>query len=186
MVLEGNKQFQSISKYVVSFISTCETLTPEQKTELIDSWKTTSGSKLKAIMYKSATKRPKRVVSKYLYFCADERPLILQRNPGMNIKDCTCELGRAWREFMANPDPVRMARYTELFEQDKARFTNETKQLNESRQTAANPPPAKKTSAYLNYCSEMRKIEPKITLKALGVGWAAVKQIPTKLQRYAV
>lgn len=176
MVLEANKQFHS-------FISSCETLSPEQKTEIIESWKTTAGTKLKTLMFKSATKRPKRIVNKYHYFCADERHLILQRNPGMNIKDCTCELGKEWQKFLQNPDPIRMQKYTKLFEQDKARFDFETSQLCESTDK---PEPIKKSSAYLNYCRAMRQLEPKITLKALGVGWATVKQNPEEMQRYAV
>jgi len=182
MVLQANKQFHSINKYIISFITDATSLNDEQKEALVNEWKTSAGSKLKTTMHKSVTKTPTRVVSKYLYFCSDERGKILADNPGINIKECTCMLGRAWREFQANPDPERMDKYTKLFEADKARFEAEKKEL-----VGDVPVKEKKRckSAYLNYCSKRREENPKITIKELSASWAKVKLNPNELALYA-
>jgi hypothetical protein len=185
MVLEANKQYHAINKYIIAFINNATCLSVDQKEQLVSEWKTSSGAKLKTQMHKSVTKTPKRVVSKYLFFCEDERPKILQENPGIGIRDCTCLLGKRWAEFQQNPDPARMAVYEEKFATDKKRYDNEKRAC--EGDVPFIPEKAKKThkSAYLNYCTERRKIEPKITMKDLSIGWAKVKEDPEKLALYA-
>jgi hypothetical protein len=162
-------------------------LSDEQKKALSADWKKTTGSKLKMTMNKSArTKAPKRVISKYIYFCQDERPKILAENPGMNINECTRIMGRLWREFEANPDPIRMERYTKLFETDQLRYEKEKRNLQNESVSLSAPDVKKKpyTSAYLNYCAKRRETEPKISLKVLSIGWNLVKTNPDELALY--
>lgn len=184
MVLEANKQYHAINKYIVAFINEASCLSAAQKEQLIGEWKTSSGAKLKTQMHKSVTKTPKRVVSKYLFFCEDERPKILAENPSLGIRDCTCILGKRWHEFQKNPDPQRMTIYEERFIADKKRYEEEKKEC--EGELSIVPEKAKKThkSAYLTYCSERRKTEPKITMKELSVGWAKVKENPEELSLY--
>lgn len=176
MVLEANKQYHAVKKYLVAFINNSTSLTQEQKDALIEEWRANSGAKLKAQMHKSATKTPRRVISKYLFFCEDERPKVRAENPTLSISECTCILGRRWQEFQANPDPERMAVYTARFDADKKRYEDEKKSCGSGVSIVQE----KKThkSAYLAYCAERRKTEPKISMKDLSDGWAKVKENP--------
>ena len=185
MVLEANKQYHAVNKYIINFINEAKCLTLEQKENLITEWKSTSGAKLKTHMHKSVTKTPKRVVSKYLYFCEEERKKIMEENPEITIRECTCILGQRWKEFQQNPDPVRMSVYTEKFEADKRRYEEE-KRLYEGEiplVPATKPKPYKST--YLNYCAARRKTEPKISMKELSIGWASVKLNQEELALYS-
>lgn len=167
------------------FINESVCLSQEQKTLLLAEWKSTSGAKLKTQMHKSVVKTPKRVVSKYLYFCEEERPKILAENKGMGIHECTCILGKRWRDFQENPDPVRMARYVEKFEADKKRYDEEKKAC--EGEISCVPEKAKKPhklTPFLRYCAERRKHEPKILLKELGGSWAKIKANPEEFARY--
>ena len=185
MVLEANKQYQAINKYLIGFINEASCISQEQKEQLIAEWKTASGAKLKQQMHKSVTKTPKKVTSKYLHFCADERKKIIAENPSMKIKDCTCILGKRWHEFLENPDPERMALYQEKFEADKKRYEAEKKACEGDVPIVPEQPKKKNRSSYLNYCAERRKTEPKITMKELSIGWAKVKEDPEQLALYA-
>jgi HMG (high mobility group) box len=189
MVLEANKQFHAVNKCIVAYINNTSILSEEQKKALVDDWKKTTGSKLKTTMNKSKTKIPKRVISKYIYFCQDERPRILKENKDMNINECTRIMGRLWREFEANPDPDRMERYTKLFEADQMRYEKEKRDIqNESVaiQIVSEEKPKKKCeSAYLNYCAKRRETEPKISMKVLSIGWNLVKTNPEEFALYA-
>lgn len=184
MVLEANKQYHAINKYIISFINDSSCPSAAQKEQLIAEWKTCAGAKLKTQMHKSVTKTPKRVVSKYLFFCEDERPKIRAEHPELEVRELTCILGERWREFLKNPDPVRMANYEEKFTADKKRYEEEKKEC--EGELPIVPEKSKKThrSAYLTYCSERRKTEPKITMKELSVGWARVKENPEELALY--
>lgn len=188
MVLEANKQFHAVNKCVISYINNTNILTDEQKKNLIEEWKRTTGSKLKSSMNKTKPKVPKRVTSKYIYFCTDERPRILKENPEMNINDCTRMMGTLWKEFQANPDPVRMEKYTKLFEADQLRYEKDKRELQDAASSIVDADivekPKKPESAYLNYCAERRKTEPSISMKVLSMGWKEVKSDPDQLALY--
>lgn len=171
MVLEVNKQFYSVNRFVVDFLASCDSLTADERRAVSEAWKRSGSGRLKTAMQRKSIVPPKRIVSKYLYFCADERPKVLAENPELNIKQCTCILGRRWREFQADPDPERMNRYAELFEADKRRYDAQRAVA----KTAKTKRPVPK-SAYLEFCAERRADDPKISLKNLAVLWAAEKE----------
>lgn len=182
MVLEANKQFHEINKYLIKFFEESENLSEEQKKSVIDEWRIKS-ARLKSRLHNNATKTPKRVISKYLFFCEDERPKIREANPDISINKCTCELGEAWRRFKENPDPERMKKYTRLFEEDKQRFEREKVELQNIENVSVKPR-KRCESAYLNYCAKRRETEPKISLKNLSIGWSKVKLDPHELALY--
>lgn len=141
MVLECNRQFHVVNKYIIAFIdSQTDLLGDDIRKKLITNWKEHGGaSKLKSVMRKTNGDSPiKRVTSAFLFFCADERPKIINEmkaaamdsivvdnttNEGeIDIKAVTCELGRRWQDFKDNPDPERMAKYQALFAADKKRY----------------------------------------------------------------
>jgi len=186
MVLEANKQYHAVNKYIIAFINNSKSLSDEVKTALISEWKNTSGAKLKTTMHKSHTKTPRRRISSYLYFCADERAKIKMENPSLNIEQCTCLLGQRWREFQQNPDPIRMATYIAKADADKKRYEDE-KKLYEGDEVplCIDAPVKRQRSAYLNYCAARRAVEPKISMKLLGAGWALVKANPAELALYS-
>ena len=183
MVIQSNKQFYAVNKHINAFIEETTALTPEQKEQLASEWKVAS-QKLKGQMYRNITKKTPRIVSKYLYFCADERSKIKAENPGIDIKSCTCLLGKAWQEFKKNPDPERMEKYNRLFEIDRKRYYDADLELKVEAEQQQQQKKKNPRSAYLVYCAKQREKDPKITLKQLSIGWASVKQNPQELKFY--
>lgn len=174
MVLEDNAQFYAVNKFVCNFI---ESLKLDDF--VLAAWKDKSNqTRLKTAVKKTTAKNPKRIVSKYLYFCQDERVAVLNENPGMKIRDVTCELGKRWQAFQAKPDPKRMARITELFETDKKRYDEAKIDL------APKKPKKIVKSPYLAFCSTERKINPKITMKELGLKWNEIKKDSIAFESY--
>lgn len=184
MVLKENKQYHEINKYIIAFINNCQSLSKEQKSQVVSEWKNVFGSKLKSKMYKCNTRVPRRRISTYLYFCEDERIKIRQENPSLSIRECTCILGQRWREFQQNPDPDRLAKYTAKSEADKQRYEEE--KIACAGELSIIPEIEKKRpkSAYLNYCAAQRAIDSKISMKNLSIGWKAIKENPDELAFY--
>lgn len=177
MVLDVNKQYHSANKFVVGFLTDLQ-IDQSVKEKILADWKLKGGPKLKSELQKHThAAQPKRVVSKYLYFCNDERQKILNESPGMNIKAVTCELGKRWREFQANPDPERMTRYQALFDTDKKRYDEARATMGKDVSEKKKRPP----SEYILFCNEQRKLRPKISMKELGTEWAKVKAEKCKL-----
>lgn len=170
-----NKAYQTSNKFVVAFLSSLQCTSDAEKTEMINQWKLHS-PKLKSQLKKNATGIPKRVVSKYLFFCQEEREKIFQENPSITIKECTCELGKRWSKFKDDPDPERMKRLDVLFLADKQRYDSEKAESVQKKR------PAPK-SAYLAFCREQRN-KGKISMKELGEMWTDVKTDPKELERY--
>jgi len=194
MVLDENLYFHYVNKFVSDFLRSSSA-----GDELIESWKSKSNVKsLKSGLRRfgaiasGGNIKPKRVVSKYLFFCDEERPKIRNEFPEMNIKEITCELGKRWREFMTNPDVDRLTRITDKFNADKSRYEDErvvkASSIGKKRrggnkrsiggdeeegdqQPAAKRPP----TAYLVFCGKERSITPKITMKELGEKWRDIK-----------
>lgn len=176
MVLDVNKQFHAANRFVCEFVDN-STISEEDRTILMNEWKIAS-KKLKIIMQKNTTKRPTRIMSPYLFFCADERPKIQAANPNLNIKECTCMLGKAWQEFKKNPDQERMERYKRQYDADQKRYKEEMDNLNQE------PVTTEPKTAYLRYCARQRELTPKISMKELSIGWIAVKNNPVELATY--
>lgn len=162
----SSDQYYIINKHILNFLSSN---TNDQI--LLGLWKDKSNqTRFKSAIKKSKFPLPKRVISKYLFFCQEERQKIIKENPKMNIKEVTCELGRRWQEFQKNPEPERMKKITEQFEEDKFRYDN-AKNLMEKPPKRATP-----KSAYLCFCEEERKKNSSITMKELGVKWQTIKE----------
>lgn len=172
MVLEINREFYSVNRFVVDFIASTRAFGEDEnrRRAVAEAWKNGPAGRLKTSLQRKTVAPPKRIVSKYLYFCNEERPKVLAENPDIDIKQCTCLLGRRWREFQANPDAERMKRYEELFEADKRRYDSQRATTLSSRTKRPAP-----KSAYLDFCAERRAENPKISLKELAVLWAADK-----------
>lgn len=177
MVLEVNNKFCLINKYVVNFL----TVTGATE-EMLTQWKDKSNqSKLKALVKKSKTSLPKRVVSKYLYFCQDERVKVKQEYPEMDIQKITCELGKRWKTFQEDPDSERMVKITALFEADKLRYDTTKKECEKAEPKKKKRVP---NSAYMAFCGYERSKDQKISMKQLGEKWSKVKEDPSELEKY--
>lgn len=177
MVLEANSKFCLINKHVINFLKSSGA-----NDDMITQWKEKNNqSKLKTLVKKSKTSLPRRVVSKYLYFCQDERIKVKQENPGMDIQKITCELGKRWKEFQVNPEPVRMAKITALFEADKLRYDTAKQECEKSEPKKKKKVP---NSAYMAFCTSERSKDQKITMKQLGEKWAKVKESPGDYEKY--
>lgn len=114
-------QIKNINKYMSTFL--------EGNDELIEKWnsKINQDEFCKIIKVKKEKKetdpnKPKRNKSNYLYFCAEERANIKEKNPEFEPKEITRELGRLWREEMSDEDKEP---YNKLAAEDKERFQNE-------------------------------------------------------------
>lgn len=176
MVLECNAHFYVVNKYVLNFFEKFE-----NKTDIIEAWKTKENeTKLKFTLKKMTTKNPKRIKSRYIFFCDDERKTIIEENPGMHIKDVTCELGKRWQLFQADPDPAREARITEAFEKDKKRYDDAKADLVAKMPIKRSLP----KSPYLKFCETERQSHPKITMKELGIRWNIIKNDAEQYEKY--
>lgn len=170
MVLENNVEYHVVNKFVCDFL--------RENVDLLTRWKDKNTSKnLKNILRRVKTIKPKRVNSKYIYFCELERPKIISEFPDYDIRSVTVELGRRWRRFNENPDPTILAYITEKFNNDKERYSEQKHLLTKVDKTCK--------SAYLNYCKSRRAENPKLSLKELGHEWTNLKrQNPEHLSRF--
>lgn len=65
---------------------------------------------------------PKRALSAYMFFCADERERIKQEDSGLSNKEIMSEMGRRWKALSdSDKEP-----YVRKHEEDKRRYENET------------------------------------------------------------
>lgn len=172
-MLETNLHLKNINKHVIAFIESNQSIVDESvKSRLIDEWNDKqNANRLKSIVRKIFSKNPKRLSSKYLFFCADERVKIIEEHPEMNIKQVTCELGARWKAFNANPDPERMEMITRLFEEDKKRYDDAKVEIKSNEK----PQKKIKRSNYVVFCDRERKRCPKMTIKEIAVLWRRLK-----------
>lgn len=176
MVLESNIQFHTINKFVTHFLNS-KLESNITINEIITAWKDRSNTNKLRSLTRNPRSKPKRVISKYLFFCRDERAQIFKENPGMDIKSVTCELGKRWSDFQLNhSDSERMVEITNLFEIDKKRYDEEKRAINERATTNETIITKKRTkTAYLLFCDKQRETEPKINMKELGIRWSLFK-----------
>lgn len=172
-----------VEKFVTRFIKTAtlalrnvDEVSPSVwATHLMETWssKENRQSLLKSLRNSKIT-RPKKVKSRYIYFCQEERPKIAEKYPHMKITEMTCQLGQRWKIFKEAQDPEsleRMARLHQLFLTDKKLRDEEKRALAGMTVKQRHTP-----SRYLNFCAERRKLFPKITMKELGLQWAQAKR----------
>eukprot|EP00842_Homolaphlyctis_polyrhiza_P005154 jgi/Hompol1/563/HPOL_003764-RA len=69
---------------------------------------------------------PKRPMSAFLYFAAEQRSIVLAKNPGLSMTDVTKELGVLWKET------TDRSKYDELANEDKKRYEREMAAYNKS------------------------------------------------------
>jgi hypothetical protein len=72
---------------------------------------------------KKASDEPKKGKSAYIFFCADERPIVKEENPEMPAKEILAELGARWKK-LSDKDKEK---YNQLAAEDKLRFEEEKK-----------------------------------------------------------
>jgi hypothetical protein len=72
---------------------------------------------------KKATGEPKKGKSAYIFFCADERPIVKEENPEMPAKEILAELGARWKKL----SDEEKEKYNELAAEDKKRYEEDMK-----------------------------------------------------------
>lgn len=191
MVLAQNMCACKVSKFVREFIT--ENVTDVGECErLMNLWNSKENStalrrNLRRFVPATTPVTPHRVVSRYLYFCDEERPQIIAANPGMNIRDVTTELGVRWRRFKEAPDAERMQALTTRFEADRQRYIAEKtgkEEEDDDDEVSSSAPVNKRLkpsslatrNAYISFCKEKRSVDPKLTLRDLGGMWKAYKK----------
>ena len=120
---------------------------------------------------------PQRNLSAYLFFCKEQRPTILQENPGIKPNQVMTLFGQKWRPLS---DEER-APFIDMAVADKARYEESktrgrTKSLKSQNTT--------KQTAYILFSNEERhKIKTELphlttteTIKELGRRWRIAKQ----------
>ena len=123
---------------------------------------------------------PKRPLSAYLYFCAENRDVIKKEIPSLSAKEITSELGKRWKSLTAD----EKAPFLELQAEDKARYVEEKENSTETKKPAAKPkkeapkkevakPPAK---AKAQPKKEVAKTAAKTTVKPTPVVPVPVKE----------
>ena len=72
---------------------------------------------------KKAEGEPKKGKSAYIFFCADERPIVKEEHPEMPAKEILAELGARWKAL----DEEDKEKYNKLASEDKIRYQEEMK-----------------------------------------------------------
>ena len=72
---------------------------------------------------------PKRPKSSYLFFCQDERAVVISENPVMKNTDIIRELGRRWKDL----DEDSKYQFSQQAEEDKTRYDSEMALYNPAR-----------------------------------------------------
>ena len=72
---------------------------------------------------KKADGEPKKGKSAYIFFCADERPIIKEEHPDMPAKEILAKLGARWKAL----DDEDKEKYNKLSSDDKIRYQEEMK-----------------------------------------------------------
>lgn len=68
---------------------------------------------------------PKRSSSSYIYFCKENRDVVIQANPNIKFTEITTVLSKMWSKV------ADKSSYEELAKKDKARYDAEMKVYNE-------------------------------------------------------
>lgn len=94
----------------------------------------------RALFAKVRPYRPKRLMSKYLYFCDEERRRIIADCPDIKIRQVTCLLGERWKAFLSRLDEPtnadRWRRISDAFDADKKRYDDEKRIVRASLMSA--------------------------------------------------
>jgi hypothetical protein len=117
---------------------------------------------------------PQRNLSAYLFFCKEQRPTILEENPGIKPNQVMTLFGKKWRPLTDE----EKAPFVEMAQADKTRY-EESKQRNKNRSKQHNT----KQTAYILFSNEERpKIKAEMpdlstteTIKELGKRWRQAK-----------
>ena len=137
---------------------------------------------------------PKKGKTAYIYYCMSQRPILTAEYPDLDNKQITAKLGEMWNEIKNDGDQVK--EYRELSDQDKARYTREVSEFEESEDNVDEDGKKKKhktkkvsnglkknKSAYLYFCDDERKkikdegldLKSKEVVSEMGKRWSVVK-----------
>ncbi|GAV00144.1 hypothetical protein RvY_11034-2 [Ramazzottius varieornatus] len=83
--------------------------------------KVASSAKSEGGRKKKDANAPKRNLSAYFIFCADERAKVKASNPDLSLGDTAKELGRRW----AAVDAATKSKYEKLAAKDKERYAKD-------------------------------------------------------------
>lgn len=134
--------------------------------------------------------KPKHVKSAYMYFCSENRPLLLKG--GVSPKDIMSVLGKEWVKLktnvkLGNPDAIStMEKFTEMANSDKQRYAHE-------KESIAPVKPKKASSAYIlfskDYRTSVKERNPDMSqqdiMKEIGKAWSEMKsKNPQKYSEY--
>ena len=145
--------------------------------------------------------KPKRGKSAYIFFCGEARVEVKEEMDDAKPQEVMRELGIRWKTLKESPrkaDKTKMAKYTKMAEEDKARSTQEMETYvppSEEELVAAKPKRGRKTtvkksdkptrgrSAYIYFCSENRAevkeenegVIGSVITKLLGEMWSELK-----------
>lgn len=160
----------SINQLVFSDLS----LTQEQK----DAWISNDSQKrlgsVVGLKPREVLAGPQRNLSAYLFFCKEQRPTILEENPGIKPNQVMTLFGKKWRPLTVE----EKAPFVEMAQADKLRY-EESKQRSKNRTKQQNT----KQTAYILFSNEERpKIKADLpdlstteTIKELGKRWRQAK-----------
>jgi hypothetical protein len=174
MVAENTKLVKVLNKFVTNFLKT-QDLSPDVADALVNAWsEKTMQAKFKTTVKNGRLVHPKGVVSKFLFFCTDERPKIREEFPDMPLVKVTCELGKRWADFSksTNPEDIkRMERYTELFNEDQERYKTEKQKIEPEKQKKVHV----LDTPYKKFCAAEREKNKSITIVDLNAKWKIEK-----------
>ncbi len=195
--------FTDINNFVIEFFN-------EQDVdgEIIDAWNNRKEKfielidrliKVKTTRAKKAKDAPKNAKSAYMFFCADKRAEVKEKNPELSAKEITTKLGALWKEIKDNEEEVD--KYNQLAAADKDRYKEEMANYvpsdseepeKKKRVKKAKDAPKNAKSAYMFFCidkrAEVKEQNPELGAKEittkLGAMWKNIKDNEEEVDKY--
>lgn len=184
---------KNLNKFVLQFLSEYSDL---ENTDMEEKWMDNSvQTKVKNLLNKKQVCKdpnaPKRPKSSYLYFCSENRDLVV-KELGNESKstEITRALGIKWKELKENKSKRKeLKHFEQLAEKDKQRYQDEMSSYKPSEEFASKKNkvdgPKRPKTSYLYFCEDNRE---KVLLdlgdnakatnvtKELGLRWTLAKQ----------
>lgn len=172
-------QTSIVNKFVLNFLRSRKVTD-----EIVDAWEEKHvQTNLKKTIKKQRLVHPKGIINPYIFFCREERPVILVDHPHLTMKELACMMGPRWKalkESTRQEDVDRIARYEHMYEEERRRYCDE-KRINEPARAKKDHPI---NTAYKAFCDEERKSGNKDTIVELNSKWKTVRKDMELLERY--
>lgn len=172
-------QTSIVNKFVLNFLRSRKVTD-----DVVDAWEEKNiQSNLKKTIKKQRLVHPKGIINPYIFFCRDERGVLLAEQPHLTMKELACLMGPRWvalKESTRPEDVERIRTYEQMYEDERKRY-NDEKRIQEPAKSKKEP---QINTAYKAFCDEKRKAGSRETIVELNNKWKTVRKDVELLARY--